>query len=257
MQVLMFPGKSHGRFSVSHEGTLTISGVRKEDRGYYVCSALSVVGSSMTKGYLEVTVIADLPPPIIRLGPANQTLPVHTTAQLPCEAEGTPKPVVQWLYNGSPLNYEERRRLMLLECGMLQIKDLQMSDSDSSTFPGPPSPPMVVQGSKEYVEGFYIRFRDMSGGSEKYNIVTVLNGGALSYVLNDLRKFTKYQFFLVPFYRSVEGPPSNSRSVQTLEDVPTAPPDSVEVHVLNSTAAAIFWSPPATSASQWKTKRIQ
>ncbi|KAL1475210.1 hypothetical protein MTO96_037462, partial [Rhipicephalus appendiculatus] len=75
-QVLMFPGKSHGRFSVSHEGTLTITGVRKEDRGYYVCSALSVVGSSMAKGHLEVTALADLPPPIIRLGPANQTLPV-------------------------------------------------------------------------------------------------------------------------------------------------------------------------------------
>ncbi|XP_075749831.1 protein sax-3 isoform X2 [Rhipicephalus microplus] len=408
-QVLMFPGKSHGRFSVSHEGTLTISGVRKEDRGFYVCSALSMVGSTMAKGHLEVTAIADLPPPIIQLGPANQTLPVHTTAQLPCEAAGTPKPVVQWLYNGSPLNYEERRRLMLLESGMLQIKDLQMSDSgaytckassesgetswtasltvdsphnpnvnfhrspDPSTFPGPPSQPMAVnttetsititwtrsekvgasslkgytieyyssdlqsgwvlaahrilaetytiqalrpdsryifiiraenshglgvpspvsetirtlgitpqflpeynldeartklsacvvnlqdiramsstavklnwkvQGSKEYVAGFYIRFRDMSGGAQKYDIVTVLNGGALSYVLNDLRKFTKYEFFLVPFYRSVEGPPSNSRSVQTLEDVPTAPPDTVEVHVLNNTAVTIFWSPP-------------
>ncbi|XP_075749893.1 protein sax-3-like isoform X1 [Rhipicephalus microplus] len=408
-QVLMFPGKSHGRFSVSHEGTLTITGVRKEDRGYYVCSALSVIGSSMAKGHLEITAIADLPPPIIRLGPANQTLPVHTAAQLSCEATGTPKPVVQWLYNGSPLNAEDRPRFTLLESGMLQIQDLQMPDSgaytckassesgetswtasltvdsphnpnvnfhrspDPSTFPGPPSQPVAVnttetsitltwtrseksgasslkgytieyyssdlqsgwvlaahrvlpethtiqalhpdsryifiiraenshglgvpspvsetirtlgmaaqflpeynldeareklsasvvtlqdiramsstavklnwkvQGSKDYVEGFYVRFRDMSGGSQKYNMVTVLNDGALSYVLNDLRKFTKYDFFLVPFYRSVEGPPSNSRSVQTLEDVPTAPPESVEVHVLNSTAVTIFWSPP-------------
>lgn len=75
-----------------------------------------------------------------------------------------------------------------------------------------------IQGNKDYVEGFYVRYRDMAGGSQKYNMVTVLNGGALSYVLNDLKKFTKYEFFLVPFYRSVEGPPSNSRSVQTLED---------------------------------------
>ncbi|XP_077483590.1 roundabout homolog 2-like isoform X2 [Amblyomma americanum] len=408
-QVLMFPGKSHGRFSVTHEGTLIISGVRKEDRGYYVCSALSVVGSSMAKGHLEVTALADLPPPIIRLGPANQTLPLHTAAQLPCEAAGTPKPTVQWLYNASPLNVGGRPRFTLLESGTLQIQDLQMMDSgaytckassesgetswtasltvesphnpnvnfhrspDPSTFPGPPSQPVVVnttetsitltwrrsekvgasslkgytieyyssdlqsgwvlaahrvlvetftiqalrpdsryifivraenshglgvpspasetirtlgmaphflpeynldearaklsacvvtlqdtratsstavklnwkiQGNKDYVEGFYIRFRDMSGGSQKYNMVTVLNGGALSYVLNDLKKFTKYEFFLVPFYRSVEGPPSNSRSVQTLEDVPTAPPDSVEVQVLNATTATIFWSPP-------------
>ncbi|KAH7952128.1 hypothetical protein HPB52_019063 [Rhipicephalus sanguineus] len=419
-QVLMFPGKSHGRFSVSNEGTLTISGVRKEDRGYYVCSALSVVGSSMAKGHLEVTALADLPPPIIRLGPANQTLPLHTAAQLPCDATGTPKPTVQWLYNGAPLRIEERPRYTLLQSGTLQIQDLQMLDSgaytckassesgetswtasltiesphnpnvnfhrspDPSTFPGPPSQPVPVnttetsitlawrrsekvgasslkgytieyyssdlqsgwvlaahrvlaekytiqalrpdsryvfivraenshgqgvpspvsepirtlgmtrlhflfqewrhifspefnldearaklsacivslqdiravsstavklnwkiQGMRDYVEGFYIRFRDMSGGSQKYNMVTVLNGaGALSYVLNDLKKFTKYEFFLVPFYRSVEGPPSNSRSVQTMEDVPTAPPESVEVQVVNGTTATIFWSPP-------------
>lgn len=408
-QVLMFPGKSHGRFSVSHEGTLVISGVRKEDRGYYVCSALSVVGSSMAKGHLEVTALADLPPPVIRLGPANQTLPLHTATQLPCEASGTPQPTVRWLYNSAPLHTENRPRFTVLQSGALQIQDLQIPDTgaytctassesgetswtasltvesphnpnvnfhrspDPSTFPGPPSTPVAVnttetsitltwrrsekvgasslkgytieyyssdlqsgwvlgahrvlaemytiqalrpdsryifivraenshglgvpspasetmrtlgmaphflpeynldearsklsacmvtlqdmramsstavklswkiQGNKDYVEGFYVRYRDMAGGSQKYNMVTVLNGGALSYVLNDLKKFTKYEFFLVPFYRSVEGPPSNSRSVQTLEDVPTAPPDSLEVQVINGTTAAIFWSPP-------------
>lgn len=77
---------------------------------------------------------------------------------------------------------------------------------------------LQIQGSKDFVEGFYIRFRDLSGSSQTYNIVTVLNGEALSYVLNDLKKFTKYKIFLVPFCRSVEGPPSNSRTVQTLED---------------------------------------
>ncbi|XP_037574425.2 roundabout homolog 1 [Dermacentor silvarum] len=408
-QELMFPGKSHGRFSVSQEGTLTITGVRKEDRGYYVCSALSVVGSSMAKGLLEVNVLTDLPPPIIRLGPANQTLPVHTTAQLPCEVAGTPKPTVKWLYSAVPLSIKDRPRFKLLGSGMLQIRDLHLSDSgsytckasnengetswtasltvesphnpnvnfhrspDPSTLPDPPSQPHAInttetsititwrrsekmgasslkgytieyhssdlqsgwvlaahrvlnetctiqalhpdsryifivraenahglgypspasetirtpglapqfvpdynldevreklsanvvtlhdirtisstavkltwkiQGSKEFVEGFYIRFRDMSGSSQTYNIVTVLNGGALSYVLNDLKKFTKYEIFLVPFCRSVEGPPSNSRTVQTLEDVPTAPPGGVEVQVLNGTTVTILWSPP-------------
>ncbi|CAN7938846.1 unnamed protein product, partial [Ixodes hexagonus] len=101
-----------------------------------------------------------------------------------------------------------------------------------------------VQGDKDYFEGFYIRFRDVSGGSQKYNMVTVLNGGASSYVLSDLRPYTKYEFFLVPFYKSVEGPPSNSRSAQTLEDVPTAAPEDVRARVLNVTTTTIFWSPP-------------
>ncbi|KAG0416986.1 hypothetical protein HPB47_005982 [Ixodes persulcatus] len=396
-QVLMFPGKSHGRFSVTNEGTLVISSVRKEDRGYYTCSALSVVGSSMAKGHLEVTANADLPPPVIRLGPANQTLPINTAAIMPCEASGKPTPSVRWQYNGVPLQMDSRPRYVILQSGTLRINGLQITDSgtytctasnesgetswaasltvesphnpnvnfhrspDPSTFPGPPSKPVVVnisetsitltwrrsekvgesslkgysigyyscdlqsgwvsgahrllsetytiqglrpdsryifivraenshglgppspasdtirtlglpphllpeynldearvklaacvvtlldaraassttvkltwriQEDKDYVEGFYIRFRDVSGGSLKYNMVTVLNGAAF------------YEFFLVPFYMSVEGPPSNSRSVQTLEDVPTAPPQDVTAQVLNATTATIFWSPP-------------
>ncbi|XP_042145799.1 roundabout homolog 1 isoform X2 [Ixodes scapularis] len=408
-QVLMFPGKSHGRFSVTNEGTLVISSVRKEDRGYYTCSALSVVGSSMAKGHLEVTANADLPPPVIRLGPANQTLPINTAAIMPCEASGKPTPTVRWQYNGVPLQIDTRPRYVILQSGTLRINGLQITDSgtytctastesgetswtasltvesphnpnvnfhrspDPSTFPGPPSKPVVVnisetsitltwrrsekvgesslkgysieyyssdlqsgwvsgarrllsetytvqalrpdsryifivraenshglgppspasdtirtlglpphllpeynldearakltacvvtlldaraasstavkltwriQEDKDYVEGFYIRFRDVSGGSQKYNMVTVLNGAASSYVLSNLRPYTKYEFFLVPFFMSVEGPPSNSRSVQTLEDVPTAAPQDVTAQVLNVTTATIFWSPP-------------
>ena len=45
----MFPGQPHGRFSVSADGELRIRDVRKEDEGVYVCSALSVAGSSIAK----------------------------------------------------------------------------------------------------------------------------------------------------------------------------------------------------------------
>lgn len=117
----MFPGKSHGRFSVTNEGTLVISSVRKEDRGYYTCSALSVVGSSMAKGHLEVTANADLPPPVIRLGPANQTLPINTAAIMPCEASGKPTPTVRWQYNGVPLQIATKPRYVILQSGTLRI----------------------------------------------------------------------------------------------------------------------------------------
>ena len=48
-----------------------------------------MAGSIATKAYLEVTAMADEPPPIIKVGPANQTLPVNTLAVLPCQASGT------------------------------------------------------------------------------------------------------------------------------------------------------------------------
>lgn len=51
----MFPERSYGQFSVTREGTLVISGVKKDDKGYYICSVVSGIGSSMAKAYLEVT----------------------------------------------------------------------------------------------------------------------------------------------------------------------------------------------------------
>lgn len=68
------------------------------------------------------------------------------------------------------------------------------------------------------MDGLYVRFRDLSGGSQQYNMVTVLNAAASGYTVANLKKYTKYEFFLVPFYKTVEGQPSNSQTVQTLED---------------------------------------
>jgi roundabout axon guidance receptor 2 len=99
----------------------TFQGVRKEDGGFYICSALSVAGSSVTKAYLEVTAIEDQPPPIIAIGPANQTLPVNTIAVLPCQAFGTPKPVIKWLKNQQFLSTADTSRIMVEPSGTLVI----------------------------------------------------------------------------------------------------------------------------------------
>lgn len=96
----------------------------------------------------------------------------------------------------------------------------------------------------DYVEGLYIRFRELSGGSHNYNILTVLDIHTKNYIVSNLKKFTKYEFFISPFYKSVEGQPSNSRVAQTLEDVPSAPPDSITAGVFNNSAGWVRWSPP-------------
>lgn len=50
-------------------------------------------------------------------------------------------------------------------------------------------------------------------------MLTVLNGGGASTcTITGLQKYTRYEFFIVPFYKSVEGKPSNSRVARTLED---------------------------------------
>lgn len=71
----------------------------------------------------------------------------------------------------------------------------------------------------DYVEGFYIYSRGLDAPARTTNMLTVLHAGEASgFLVTGLAKFTRYQFFLVPFYRTLDGRPSNSRTARTLED---------------------------------------
>lgn len=119
-QMLMFPDNSYGHIYVSSQGTLQIRGAQKEDAGYYVCSALSVAGSATIRAFLQVTSVDDIPPPIIQIGPANQTLPQGSVAMLPCRAIGNPNPPrIRWYRDGMPL--QTNQRLIIVQSGSLKI----------------------------------------------------------------------------------------------------------------------------------------
>lgn len=75
----------------------------------------------------------------------------------------------------------------------------------------------IING--KYVEGFYIYARQLDSDNDTYKMLTVLNGGGASTcTVNGLMKYQSYEFFIVPFYKTVEGKPSNSRVARTLED---------------------------------------
>ncbi|XP_060663924.1 protein sax-3 [Drosophila nasuta] len=81
--------------------------------------------------------------------------------------------------------------------------------------------------------------------SSKYRMLTILNGGgASSCTLTGLVQYTLYEFFIVPFYKSVEGKPSNSRLARTLEDVPDDAPFGMEAILLNASAVFLKWKAP-------------
>lgn len=74
----------------------------------------------------------------------------------------------------------------------------------------------------QYVEGLYIYYVPIDGAPDlpkSYGMLTVLHtGGSSAFTVNNLAKWARYEFFLVPFYKTVEGTPSNSRIIRTLED---------------------------------------
>ncbi|KAG7516829.1 roundabout-like 2-like [Solea senegalensis] len=131
-QDLLFPNQptqGDSRISVSVNGELTISSVQRSDAGYYICQALTVAGSIMTKAQLEVAdALKDRPPPIIRQGPSNQTQALGGVTLLRCQASGDPEPTVSWRKNGASLLGKDPR-FSLLDHGSLQIQNTRLSDS--------------------------------------------------------------------------------------------------------------------------------
>ena len=106
---------------MSHLMVSLMLGVKKEDAGNFVCSALSVAGSAVEKAQLTVTVAAENPPPVIVFGPANQTLAVNAIAILPCRGIGQPVPTIHWLKDDVTLALDNFSRMTLSAGGTLQI----------------------------------------------------------------------------------------------------------------------------------------
>ncbi|XP_077449050.1 roundabout homolog 3 [Stigmatopora argus] len=131
-QILLFPIQEQtqqGRFFVSPNGELTIMDVHVEDSGYYICQAISVAGSILTKALLEVqSEPSNHVPPIVRQGPANVTYPPGSTVQLHCHIIGNPIPSIQWEKDGQRILMNDAR-ISLLENGTFQIANLQETDS--------------------------------------------------------------------------------------------------------------------------------
>lgn len=75
-------------------------------------------------------VSSDRVPPIIRQGPANQTLAPGAIAQLQCHVMGNPLPSIQWEKDSQRILANDER-ISLMENGTLQIINLQVGDETS------------------------------------------------------------------------------------------------------------------------------
>ena len=83
--------------------------------------------------WYQVTALDDQPPPIIAIGPANQTLPVNTIAVLPCQASGNPKPAIRWLKGGRPLGTADHTSRIMVEPSGTLVIDSKLHFTNGST----------------------------------------------------------------------------------------------------------------------------
>lgn len=118
------------RWNVFRNGTLVISRLRREDAGGLWCGAVSEAGGLVARTRLEIVTVSAPPPPVIEVGPSNQTLPLGSPASLACSSTepSSQNLPLRWWKDGAPLALSVRMT-QSGETGMLRIEDLQPSDT--------------------------------------------------------------------------------------------------------------------------------
>ncbi|KAK7069443.1 hypothetical protein SK128_021414, partial [Halocaridina rubra] len=83
-------------------------------------------------------------------------------------------------------------------------------------------------------------------------VATVLGSSSSLHHLHNLEPSTGYTFFIVPFWRSVEGTPSNSYSLTTPEDTPMISPSDIHAMLRDDSSILITWSTLSTKEARGK-----
>jgi len=112
------------RFSLQNFGkTLVILNVDDQDEGTYECTASNGHGTQLSHA---ITVSVSSAPYWIR-APNNTNAAQDESVQFECLAEGKPKPNLEWLLNGQPINAQKRPSIKI-DGSTLYIESLKKSD---------------------------------------------------------------------------------------------------------------------------------
>ncbi|KAM9743449.1 hemicentin-1 [Menidia menidia] len=120
--------RDHSSLQFDSDGHLHISHPTADDAGIYVCTATSPVGYASREIQLSVNVM----PKIMGVSGHDNTVKmaaeVGAEIVLPCEAEGTPSPLITWSRNGHPIP-PVTAGFTVLPSGSLKITDVRLMDS--------------------------------------------------------------------------------------------------------------------------------
>lgn len=100
------------------------------------------------------------------------------------------------------------------------------------------------------IQGYNIGYKTSTTNSAGYNFSSVSgdsDDAANEFMLTGLSKFTRYTIVVQAFNQVGVGPLSEPISSQTLEDVPSKPPEDIRCAALNSESMQVSWQPPPSN----------
>ncbi|KAM3836826.1 roundabout homolog 1 [Vipera latastei] len=106
----------------------------------------------------------------------------------------------------------------------------------------------TVDQQSQYIQGYKILYRPTasSQGESEWLIFEVRTPTKNSIVIPELKKGVNYEIKARPFFNEFQGADSEVKFAKTLEEAPSAPPQSVSVtkNDGNGTAIVVTWQPP-------------
>ncbi|XP_064920556.1 roundabout homolog 1 isoform X10 [Columba livia] len=106
----------------------------------------------------------------------------------------------------------------------------------------------TVDQQSQYIQGYKILYRPTpaSYGESEWLIFEVRTPTKNSVIIPELRKGVNYEIKARPFFNEFQGADSEVKFAKTLEEAPSAPPQSVSVtkNDGNGTAIVVTWQPP-------------
>ncbi|KAG8198932.1 hypothetical protein JTE90_015139 [Oedothorax gibbosus] len=117
------------RYNILTDGTLMITEAQDLDEGVYECMAKNPAGEAKSRAakmhYLKIKENKGILS--FKEKPADHTVAVGSTIELPCSASGDPEPSIHWTQNGIAL--PRIFRYYVASTGTLTIKNVQRNDA--------------------------------------------------------------------------------------------------------------------------------
>ncbi|XP_060226633.1 roundabout homolog 2 isoform X14 [Meriones unguiculatus] len=107
----------------------------------------------------------------------------------------------------------------------------------------------TVDRQPQFIQGYRVMYRQTSGlqASASWQNLDAKVPTERSAVLMNLKKGVSYEIKVRPYFNEFQGMDSESKTVRTTEEAPSAPPQAVTVLTVgspNSTSISVSWDPP-------------